>query len=283
MFWCVLERERRLCLNESPIFLSSKVIRERRYISKLLSFSLWPDLEGSRYDLKRWTRVPLDSERPKDSFSLYPKYLSQLGAKWHGGLAWQPPMCVLGWGNNMCGRGLRRHIFHFCFMFYEIVLQFYKILSCHHLPSFIVLIMAQNGVLPSLATISYLCRGHGKKWSIAVSLRKCTVQAISGRSCHDRYYLVICNIASVLRAVSWLITYVQPYHTSLTRKSVLLALRLPRLQLPRRVCHFIFYSRLTLHHVMPVAAGLSRFYSFIMFSTNVHPLMHEYTLHKCVR
>ena len=87
------------------IFLSSKVIREKRYISKLLSFLLWPDLEGSRYGLKRSTRVPLDSYHPKDSFSFCPTALSQLGVKWHGELP-PPHMCVLGWGNVMCGRGL---------------------------------------------------------------------------------------------------------------------------------------------------------------------------------
>ena len=96
----------RWCFNESAIFLSSKVIREKRYISKLLSFLLWPELEGSRYDLKRSTRVLLDSKRPMDSFSLYPTALSQLGAKGRG-LA-PPAMCVLWWGNSMCGRGLKK-------------------------------------------------------------------------------------------------------------------------------------------------------------------------------
>ena len=61
-------------------------------------------LDPSRYDLKKSTRVPLDSERPKDSFNLCPTALSQLGAKWHGGGT--PHMCVLGWGNSMCGRWL---------------------------------------------------------------------------------------------------------------------------------------------------------------------------------
>ena len=55
--------------------------------------------------LKRSTRVPLDSEHPKDSFGPCPTVLSQSGAKWHGGLQ-PPPMCVLGWENSMCGRGL---------------------------------------------------------------------------------------------------------------------------------------------------------------------------------
>ena len=75
------------CLNESALFLSSEVIREKKlYISKLLlSVLFWPDLEGSRYDLRRSTRVPLNSERPKDSFSPSPATLCQLGAKWHGG------------------------------------------------------------------------------------------------------------------------------------------------------------------------------------------------------
>ena len=49
----------------------------------------------------------MDSEHPKDSFGFCPTVLSQLGAKWHGGLN-PPPMCVLGWGNSLCGRGLSR-------------------------------------------------------------------------------------------------------------------------------------------------------------------------------
>ena len=85
MFRCILERETRWRLKKSAIFLNSKVICEKRYISKLLSFLLLPDLKESRYDLKRSTRVPLDSEPPKDSFSFHPTALSQLGAKWHGG------------------------------------------------------------------------------------------------------------------------------------------------------------------------------------------------------
>ena len=64
---------------------------------------------GGVNDLKRSTRVMLDSERPNDSFSLCPTALSQLEAKWHGG--GNPPMCVLGWGNSVCGRGLRTNIF----------------------------------------------------------------------------------------------------------------------------------------------------------------------------
>ena len=94
MFRCVLERETRWCLIEWAIFLSSQVIREKWKISKLLSFLLWPDLEGSRYDLKRLTRVPVDWERPKDSFNLYLTALSQLGAKWHGGCSPPPPPCA---------------------------------------------------------------------------------------------------------------------------------------------------------------------------------------------
>ena len=83
----------------------------RSYLRKTVNpriaiFFLWPDLEGLRYDLKRSLWVPLDSENPKDSFGLYLTVLSQLGVKWHGGL--HPPMCALGWGNSMCGRGLRR-------------------------------------------------------------------------------------------------------------------------------------------------------------------------------
>ena len=71
---------------------------------------LWPDLEGSIYDLKRSTRVPLDSERAKDSYSTCSAALSQLGAKWHGG--WQPPpMCILGCGNSMCGWGFNAQIY----------------------------------------------------------------------------------------------------------------------------------------------------------------------------
>ena len=74
------------------------------------SFLLWPDLEGSslsRYNLKRSTRVPLDSERPKDSCSFHPTALSQIGAKWHGGVATPSPpprAFYIGWGNNMCWR-----------------------------------------------------------------------------------------------------------------------------------------------------------------------------------
>ena len=51
------------------------------------------------------TRVPMDSERPKDSLSFCPAALYQLEAKWHRGAP--PLMCVLGWGNKMCGRGLK--------------------------------------------------------------------------------------------------------------------------------------------------------------------------------
>ena len=38
---------------------------------KIALFLLWPDLEGSRYDIKMSTRVPLASERPKDPFSFF--------------------------------------------------------------------------------------------------------------------------------------------------------------------------------------------------------------------
>ena len=82
-------------LNKSAFFLSSAFIREKLYGSKSLSFLLWPNLEGSRHDLKGSTRIPLDSERPKNSFSLYPTALSQLGRNG-------------GWGNSMCGRGLQQ-------------------------------------------------------------------------------------------------------------------------------------------------------------------------------
>ena len=76
MFRCILRRGTRWCLNYSAIFLSSKVICEKREILTSLSFFLWPDLEGSRYDLKRSTRVPLDSEHPKDLFGLCPTVIS---------------------------------------------------------------------------------------------------------------------------------------------------------------------------------------------------------------
>ena len=106
MLWCVLEGERWWYLNKSVIFLSSKVIREKWFISKLLSFLLWPDLHESRYYLKRSTRVPMDSKHPKDSFGLCPTVLSQLWDE----MSWrlQPSMCVLGWGTSMCGRRLSR-------------------------------------------------------------------------------------------------------------------------------------------------------------------------------
>ena len=84
IFRCVLKKETRWCLHYSARFLSSKVICEKRYILKSLSFFLWPDLGG--YDLKRSTRVPLDSEHPKDLFGLRPTVLSLLSTKWHGGL-----------------------------------------------------------------------------------------------------------------------------------------------------------------------------------------------------
>ena len=107
MVRCVLKRETRCCLNYSAIFLSSKVIYEKRYMLKLLYFLLWPDLQGLRYDLKRSTRIPLYSKRPEDSFGLRPTVPLQLWAKWHGVVAAPPPMCVLGWGNSMCGRGVK--------------------------------------------------------------------------------------------------------------------------------------------------------------------------------
>ena len=69
--------------NESAVFLSSKVIFEKRYISKSLSFYFDLTWRG-HYDLKRSTRVPLDSERHKDSFGFRPTAPSQLGAKWLG-------------------------------------------------------------------------------------------------------------------------------------------------------------------------------------------------------
>ena len=94
------------CVLKIPLsLLVRKFFCEKQFILKSLSFLLWPDLEGSRYDLKRSTRVPLDVEYPKDLFGRCPTVLYQLEAKWHGGLQ-PPPMCVLGWGNNMCGRGL---------------------------------------------------------------------------------------------------------------------------------------------------------------------------------
>ena len=66
-----------------------------------------PTWGGSRYDLKRSTRVPLDSEHPKDLFGLRPTVIYLLSTKWHGGCNLPPiPRCILGWGNSMCGRGL---------------------------------------------------------------------------------------------------------------------------------------------------------------------------------
>ena len=85
MFRCVLKRETRWCLNYSAIFINWNVICEKRLILKSLYFFLGPDLEGSRYALKRSTRVPLDSEHPTDLSGISPTVLSQLGAKWHGG------------------------------------------------------------------------------------------------------------------------------------------------------------------------------------------------------
>ena len=79
MFECVLEREIRSCLNESSCSLSSKASREKRYISKLLSVLLLPDLEGSRYDLKHSPLVLLNSERPNDLFCPNPTAFFQLG------------------------------------------------------------------------------------------------------------------------------------------------------------------------------------------------------------
>ena len=71
-------------------FLVRKLFAKNGKSANLYLFFL-PDLEGSRYDLKRSTRVPLDSEHPKNSFGLRPTFLSQLGAKWHGGVATPPP------------------------------------------------------------------------------------------------------------------------------------------------------------------------------------------------
>ena len=70
-------------------FLVWKLFAKNRKSSNRHLF-LWPDLEGSRYGLKRSTRVSLDSQHPKDSFGLCLTVLSQFGTKWHGGL--QPPL-----------------------------------------------------------------------------------------------------------------------------------------------------------------------------------------------
>ena len=86
-------------------FLVWKIFAKTCKSSNCHLFFIWPDLEGSRYDLKRSTRVSLGSQQPNHSFGLCPAVLSQLWAKWHGGCN-PPPMCVLGWENSMCGRGL---------------------------------------------------------------------------------------------------------------------------------------------------------------------------------
>ena len=92
MFRYDLKRETRWCLNESALFLSWKVIREKGAIHlKIAIFFTLTRPGGSRYDLKGSTRVPFDSEHPKDSFGFCPTVLSQLGAKWHGGVATTPP------------------------------------------------------------------------------------------------------------------------------------------------------------------------------------------------
>ena len=94
-----LEERNAMVLKLIRCFSSSKVIREKRFILKSLSILILPDLQGSRYDLKRLTRVSLDSEHPKNLLGLCPTVLSQLGTKWLGW--WQSPptrtsMCVLG-------------------------------------------------------------------------------------------------------------------------------------------------------------------------------------------
>ena len=75
-------------------FLIRNLFAKNGKSSNRCLFFLSPDLEGSRYDLKRSTRVPLDLEHPKDSFGLCPTVLSQLGAKWHGGGCNHPPPCA---------------------------------------------------------------------------------------------------------------------------------------------------------------------------------------------
>ena len=91
-----LEESNTMVLNYSVNFLSSKGICRNGRSSNRYLFTL-TQLGGSRCDLKSSTRVPLDSERPKDPFGLRPTVLSQLGSKWNGG-GLKPPMCVLGWG-----------------------------------------------------------------------------------------------------------------------------------------------------------------------------------------
>ena len=90
MFRCVLKSKTRWCLHYFAIFLSLNVICKKQHILNSLSFLLWPDLEGSRYYLKRSNRVRLDWEGPKNLFGIRPTVLSQLGAKWHGGVAPHP-------------------------------------------------------------------------------------------------------------------------------------------------------------------------------------------------
>ena len=104
MFWCVLERETRWCLNKSPIFLSSKVIRENPYIIKIAIFFTLTRPGG----VKIWPKeVNSGTVRLRTSQGFVWSFpLGSISIRDEMAWGWQPPMCVLGWGNSMCGRGL---------------------------------------------------------------------------------------------------------------------------------------------------------------------------------
>ena len=82
----MLLEERNTMVLELFRYLSQFQSYLRKTVNLTIAFFLGPHLEGSRYDLKRSTRVPLDSKHLKESFGLCSTVLYQLGAKWHGGL-----------------------------------------------------------------------------------------------------------------------------------------------------------------------------------------------------
>ena len=103
MFRCVLKREIRWCLNESAIVLSSKIIGEKLYLAKLLFFTL--TRPGG---VKIWPKEVNSDTVGLRTFQGFVKSLFHSSISIRGEMAWKypPPMCVLWWGNSMCGRGL---------------------------------------------------------------------------------------------------------------------------------------------------------------------------------
>ena len=103
---CVLTRETRWCLNYSAIFLSSKVICEKTVNPQIAIFFSLTRPGG----VKIWPKKVNSGTIGLRTFQGFVWSLSHSSIPTRGEMAWgglQPPMCVLGWGNSMCGRGLR--------------------------------------------------------------------------------------------------------------------------------------------------------------------------------